>query len=581
MSLLYTLNKEVKRLKSTYNGIDRLLNGAVEPIILELRETYQKDLGLFYKDFWPYASTSTPLIPGYTFDALKEHLYALYHRWYKFFLFTAPPREAKSTFINVMWPAWTWINNPKERILATSYSDQVAKRDNAYMQRLIMSEPFQQVFGDMFFLIETNKHKTANNLSGERIANSLEGHNTGQGGTIIMFDDPNNIVDADKPSLLDHTNELFDNVFIHRQNDPEKTIFVVNQHRVASNDFYSHIKSKGFDDLISVEMPFEYDSSRKCVTYLPGSNKIFWQDPRTEDGEYINPHRYSKREVERTKKTMSAVKFSSLYQCLPVPDKGGVFSRDWFKIWPHPMPPKFDFVIQSWDTAITVTATASYSACTSWGVFKKDGVHNLMFLNSWHGKEEWNELAKMIARLYYNIHDTDKTQPHHGHAPVDILLIEGKANGLSLVQHLRKLSINALPYIPPRLGTRMYGKNEDGKVLRARLTTPMVESGRIWVMPDRYDMSRPHSIADRFIKACCNFPHNVEAARDIVDTFSMTVDYLTTHNFIQTNDEFQHKNFSSMVEKLRDEYSTTDYTDDIRIPIPTNGDRQSSEDDRY
>lgn len=574
MSIIQQIKREVLRLKSTSNGIDKLLNGAIDPMIIELKEIYKNDLGKFYEDFWPYAGTATQLIKGYAFEARVIHAQALFNRQIKFLLWAEPPKEGKSTFFNVIFPAWCWINNPEERFLTTCYAERYATRDNEYMQALITSEPFQQLFGLDFHLTRRNRIKTENNRGGDRTATCIKGQNTSAGGSMILFDDPNSIADYQKPSALEKVSDYFDNIFIHRQIDPKRTVFFVGQHRVSPYDLYGHIKAKNNPGTVSFEMPFEFDSTRRCTTYLPYNDSVFWTDTRTYDGEFINPERHSIESHNDIKSTMDPLIYSSLYQCAPLPTKGGIFERKWFKIWNSPNLPHFDFVVQSWDTAISVAATASYSACTSWGLFKNEyGIYNLLLLSIWYGRLEWNALRRMASRLAKNVFDTDEKNPITGLFPATHTIIEAKANGVSLANDLRNIGINALQYIPPPMGSKQYGKNEEGKIVRARLAQPYVESGRIFVRGEFPYEGKLDFYGEKFVNICVNFPHNIEASRDVMDTFSMTIDYLQMNKFIGTNAHFNainkdhYADYGEMLDNFDNAFQKTDYTKEFRVDL--------------
>lgn len=537
---LSTLNKEVKRLKSTYGGIDKLLGGAVNPIVQELKEIYRNDMSRFCVDFWPYAGTSTKLIKGYAWDARIIHTKALFERQIKYLLWTEPPKEGKSTFFNVLAPAYRWICDPKERFLTTCYAERWAVRDNRYMQQLICSEAYQQLFGMDFYLTTRSRDETRNSAGGERLATHIDGQNTSAGATILMFDDPNSVADAESPGKLEKVCNLFDSTFIHRQIDPGRTGFFVGQHRISPFDLYGHVLSKNYDSCVAVELPFEFESHRKCVTYLPGCDDVLWEDHRTEDGELLNPKRHSPEYVKDIKLTMTPLKYSSLFQCQPLPSKGGVFEKSWFKVWNSPHLPPFEFVIVAWDTALTTKTTSSYSAATVFGVFEgANKVKNIMFLSSWLGKEEWTELRKMVIRLSRNVFDTDKSNPIGSGLAPDLVLIEGKANGISMAQSIRDIGINAVEYNPPRMGSRMYGKTGDGKILRARVISPYVESGRVYIMGKYPYDGRPCEDGKKFIDTCVNFPHLIDGGRDIMDTFSMAIDFLRSRKYLMTHEEIQ------------------------------------------
>ena len=566
MANLLSLKKEILRIKSTYNGIDKLLNGGVDPIILELKEKYKASFADFAEDFWPYAGTSTPLVKGYAFDARVIHAEALQKRQIKFLLWAEPPKEGKSTFFNVLLPAWMWLKNPQERFLNTCYAERYACRDNEYMQKLIEHQAYNQLFGIDFHLTKRNRHQTQNNVGGERTATSLFGQNTGTGGSVIMFDDPNSISDYEKPDALEKVSSYFDNIFVHRQIDPKNTVFFIGQHRVSPSDLYGHVKEKNNADTVAVEMPFEFEVNRRCTTYLPGSNEIFWQDPRTYEGEFINPDRHTKQSHEWVKSQMPPLSYSSLFQCSPIPSKGGVFEREWFKIWNQPELPDFEFILTAWDTAISISNSASFSAAVSFGIFRNEnGVYNVMLLSIWYGREEWTDLRKMAIRLSKNIFDTEKTKPIQGSFPASHILIEGKANGISLAQSLRDIGINAIKYIPPAMGSRLYGKSEDGKIQRARMATPYVESGRVFVMGKYPYNGKADYFGEKFMNICVNFPHNIEASKDIMDCFSMTIDYLSSHNFIGTSEHFKPQRFDEIVDRNVVDFKEYDHRREMRV----------------
>jgi len=566
MANLKALNAEVNRIKSKYNGIEKLLNGAVDPLINELKEKYRNDLGAFTEDFWPYAGTSTPLKKGYSFEARVIHGKAFQENKIKFLLWTEPPKEGKSTFWNVIYPAWIWIKNPKERFLNTCYAERYATRDNEYMQNIIRHPAFQQLFGMDFYLTKQNRMITQNNLGGERIAASYGGQITSGGGTIISFDDPNNIKDKNNVASIEKVCEDFDNIFIHRQIDPETTRFLIGQHRVHPNDLFGHVKAKNLPGTVCVEIPFQFKSARRCTTYLPGSDKILWQDPRTFENEYINPERHSVEQHEFIRSTMSPLAYSSLYQCEPLPTSGGIFERNWFKVWNHGELPPFEFIITSWDTAISTSSTASFSACSSYGLFRDErGVYNVMLLSFWYGRVEWNDLRKMVIRMSKNIFDTDLANPMEGSYPCTHLLIEAKANGISLAQSLREIGLNALQYTPPALGTTKYGKTEDGKTMRARLTQPYVESGRVYVMGKYPYIGKADYFGERFIDICTQFPHVVGEARDLMDTFTMTIDWLADRKYIGTEEHYKPQRYEEAMEATIYKLKDYDYRDKMRL----------------
>ena len=115
----------------------------------------------------------------------------------------------------------------------------------------------------------------------------------------------------------------------------------------------------------------EFERSRRCVTVpLSSTNGKPWKDPRVNDGDLLWPERFGAEQVETLKKSMnSEYVIAGQLQQRPSPAQGGILKKDWFQWWKEPSPPQCEFVLQSWDTALSTKASACYSCCTTWGVF--------------------------------------------------------------------------------------------------------------------------------------------------------------------------------------------------------------------
>ena len=126
----------------------------------------------------------------------------------------------------------------------------------------------------------------------------------------------------------------------------------------------------------------------------------------------------------------------------PVPAEGGILKKSWFQIWEDKDPPQCDFVIQTMDTAFSTRTTADYSVIQTWGIFvtvEKDSegvehdVGNLILLGSVRGRFEYPELRSNAQDAF------DEHKP-------DIIIIEKKASGQSLIQDLRRAGLPILEY---------------------------------------------------------------------------------------------------------------------------------------
>jgi len=178
------------------------------------------------------------------------------------------------------------------------------------------------------------------------------------------------------------------------------------------------------------------------------------------EGDPLWEESYPLPRLQEIKKTIGTREWSSLYAQKPSVEEGNIIKRWWWKTWTRENPPEMDYILQSWDTAYTVTETSDYSACTTWGVFSGEGGYNLYLIDSFREKLTFPELKNQAVHLY------NELQP-------DLVLVEAKASGWSLVQELMRTGIPITPFNPKKMD----------KLARVHSVAPLFEGGRIWA-PD-------------------------------------------------------------------------------------------------
>ena len=110
-----------------------------------------------------------------------------------------------------------------------------------------------------------------------------------------------------------------------------------------------------------------------------------------------------------------------------------VFHRDWFKILNHEPPRKGVLqVMQSWDTAFKKGQENDYSVCTTWYITSTEYI----CVDLYHERVEFPELLENCKKLY------EKWDP-------DLVLIEDKASGQSLIQTIRNETRMPLKAVRP------------------------------------------------------------------------------------------------------------------------------------
>src|SRR5947208_5796518 len=155
------------------------------------REFARRSLREFIRHAWSVVEPATEFVPGWHLDAICDHLEAVTKGTLRNLLINIPPRHMKSLAVSVFWPCWEWIRWPERRWLFSSYSERLSIRDSVRCRRLILSPWYQSFFGDRFQLTgdQNEKDRFDNDHSGSRIATSVGGSNTGEGGDRVVCDD--------------------------------------------------------------------------------------------------------------------------------------------------------------------------------------------------------------------------------------------------------------------------------------------------------------------------------------------------------------------------------------------------------
>lgn len=549
MEILTALENKNKRLIKEVRDIRDFYELENDPEIHVLQEMYENDIHLFFRDAWHALGSEDEFIPGRVSHCVSEHLKYFFNGDIKTLICVVPPRNAKSSLISVLSAVYAWIKDASRKILNCSYALELAVRDNVLMQKVIRSPWFQRIWGRKFHLTRESQMRTENSMGGERIVTHAMGKITGFGASLIMLDDMNNAATVQYRKQREKTNRSLDYLFTTRRNNLDTQILYVQQ-RLHMEDGVGHVISKEDPNVVYVNLQMEYMSKYHQISYLPHSDRIIWEDDRRVEGELLCNKRFSKELLAGYRLVLGSVEYNSNYQGLPVPDEGIVFNRDQIRIWREPVAPKYLYIITSWDTAVSTNDKSCYSAASTFGLFHDEfGQPNLMLLSIFSKKMEFPELLDMTFRLSNNYYDTIYDEPLRYKLPPDRILIESKSSGAQVGQILRRNHLPVRDYNPPQhKGASTYGNGSESKVVRARSHTPIVEAGRIWVMGDP-NSKQPNTYGRQFIDALSSFPNSVEASTDIVDTFTMTLDFMKKEKMLYLPNPYTAKNVVEIYKK--------------------------------
>ncbi len=290
----------------------------------EMRRSFK----LFVKSAWAVIEPGRPFVGGWHLDAIAEHLQAVYIGDIKRLLVNMPPRHGKSSLISVLWTGWLLLNNPAMRLLCGSYALNLAIRDNVKTRRLIRSNWFQGRYGHIFHLMrdQNAKMKFETDQLGYRMVASVDSSTTGEGGDILILDDPHNIKEKESDAKREAALDWFDNTWWSRLNDQQTGQMVVVGHRIHTQDVSGHILDTNDGEWVHLNLPAEFEEGSPCKTYLP-SGKEIWADPRTKEGELLWEARFPQKVIDKAKRRHGPMGYTSLYQQRPVPAGGAIFTR--------------------------------------------------------------------------------------------------------------------------------------------------------------------------------------------------------------------------------------------------------------
>ena len=395
----------------------RLLNTPLAQINKQLAE---KRLAEFQRQMWETIDTHD-YIHGWHIDAICEHLEAVLARDLLRLVINIPPRHMKSINVCVGFPAWSWIREPMTQFLYASYAASLSTRDNMKCRRVIQSPLYQAQWGDRFTLTSDQNTKTRfdNDKGGYRIATSVDGTATGEGGDIIVIDDANNVKEIESDTIRDATNIWFDETMQTRFNDPKRGALVAIQQRTHALDLTGHIQRKYGEDYCYLVLPARHELEtrrKKSLRTFHG-----WTDPRKKEGELLWPDRFGDDELKTIEKGLGIYGTAGQLQQRPSPRDGGIVPvADFQKYEKAPSRDEWIKLSFSIDTAAKEQEIHDPSSIEVWAETQKGSY--LLFV--WKKKVLFPKLLKKVAAM---IDDWKPTE----------VLIEDKSSGTSLIQCLR------------------------------------------------------------------------------------------------------------------------------------------------
>jgi|694.fasta_scaffold01545_31 phage terminase large subunit-like protein len=386
-----------------------------DPQTEEKKLLYESSLYEFFKASWHVIEPGKDIYLNWHQEAICEYLEYFNKGHINKLLINIAPRHLKSIIVTINFPVWEWLSDPTLRYLCLSYSSRLSVKHNLKRRTIIRSNWFQSLWGHKFELSGDNNLKTefSNNFQGQMFASSFGGTVLGEGGDRIIVDDPHHPEELESDNVREGTVSEFDDVVGTRLNDPNKGGIITVMQRLHDKDISGHTLAEigGYTHLC---LPTIAEEDQRIIFPMSGR----YVDRKK--GTLLHEERFGWSKVKDAQKVLGSYKFAGRHQQRPVPASGGIVSPEWIVRYKNL--PALKRIIQSWDTAQKDKTENDNWACTTWG---ESYDRDYYLIHSFIGKFDYVKGKRAFCSLY------DSFLP-------DVILIEDKSTGSSLIQEARK-----------------------------------------------------------------------------------------------------------------------------------------------
>jgi predicted phage terminase large subunit-like protein len=350
---------EEKRLRAAHDHEEMM--AAVAASAAKVRKRCQS-FTEFVKLAWKIIEPGTELKWNWHLDAMCWHLEAISRgTLHPRLIINVPPGSSKSTIVSVLWQAWEWgpLGKRHLRYVSTSFELGNVKRDTGKTRDLIQSEWYQALWPEVE-LNTKGKLSFSNTDTGFRLGVAFASV-MGKRGDRLVVDDPHSLKGAESELQRNGVIQLFIEGGLNRTNDAMTSAIVIVMQRVHADDLTGALLAKDFG-FIHLMIPMEFEPVRRCVTPLKvddgNGGKKDWTDPRSYDGELMDPVRVPPPAIE-VQKLAGDYAWAGQYQQRPAPREGGMFKVDLIEVVPYC--PAGGKTVSGWDFAASKRKTSPFT----------------------------------------------------------------------------------------------------------------------------------------------------------------------------------------------------------------------------
>ena len=416
-----------------------------------------------------------------------------------------PPRHGKTEIGSKHLPAFIFGQEPDAKVIATSYSADLAETNSRAVQEIMGSESYSRIFPFTSlpraaekkptggFYKKTSKEFEIVNRTGQYRAAGVGGPITGKGANYLIIDDPfKGEEQSDSIVYREKIWNWWESVAMSRLEQKARVLLIMT--RWHEDDLAGRLLAKAKSDPLA--MQFE-ELKLPAIKDLEG----VVYDPR-DIGEPLWIDKYPVDRLNMIKASISPRWWNSLYQQKPTALEGGIIKKRWFKYYTV-MPPRFTKIIQTWDLSFNDNNTSDFVVGMVLGVWEG----NFYLLDMVRGRWGFVSSSREIDLL-------SRKWPA-GFAK----LIEKKANGDAIIDSLKRKGLNEDGSIrQPIMGLIPITPTES-KGARLEAISPLYAAGNVY---------HPHPSIAPWINIVedelVSFPNGTHD--DCVDTLSQGLNHL-------------------------------------------------------
>ncbi len=242
--------------------------------------------------------------------AIAHHLEQVRLGNIKRLIITVPPRSLKSITCSVALPAYVLGHDPTKRLLAASYSADLAIKHGNDFRIVVNSQEYRDIFPGMRISpMKNTQSEVVTTRNGFRLATSVDGPLTGRGGDIIIIDDPINALAALSPTARQHVVDWYFNTVLSRLDDKQNGAIVLVMQRLHEDD-RAGVLLRGSDEWTVLSLPAIAEQDEQIPI---GDGQFHYRHA----GDVLHPEREPREVLESLGAQLGADTYAAQYQQQP------------------------------------------------------------------------------------------------------------------------------------------------------------------------------------------------------------------------------------------------------------------------